>query len=145
MGSFSNAAETNVFTYYLQTTAPTRPSTLAIALLTSAPDDTSTGQFSTTPGTEVANSNAYARVTTNVGPADANWTLSSGQATNAQAITFPQASGGSWGTITHFAIVTSGTYDSGAVVWWGALTTSKTIADGDVFVFPAGSIVITLD
>ncbi len=77
MGNFSNATEQLVLTWLFQTGTATRPTTLAIAALTDAdtPDSTSTGQFSTSNGTEVSNSGtAYARVAESTG--SSNWTIS---------------------------------------------------------------------
>jgi hypothetical protein len=63
-------------------------------------------------------------------------------ATNSAAIEFAAASGGNWGTVTHAAIFDSLT--SGNMLAWSALTTSRTINDGDVFRIPASSLTITL-
>ena len=63
-------------------------------------------------------------------------------ATNAAAIEFAAASGGNWGTITHAAIFDAST--GGNMLAWAALTTSRTINDGDVFRIPAGSLTVTL-
>jgi len=143
MGSFSNWAETNTMQYYFSTSAPTRPAAIYVALLTSAPDDTSTGTFSTSPGTEVTNANGYARVACS--PLDANWTHASGGVSNTAAITFPACTTATWGSVTHFALVTSGTHDAGNVIGWGALTTAKTIDVSDVAIFAAGALTVTLD
>lgn len=143
--SFSNWAEEQILTHIFRTGSFSKPLELAVALLTAAPDDTSTGQFSITPGTEVANSNNYSRMSVGA-PADGDWTdpTGAGQVSNVSPITFPTASG-SWGTVTHAAIVTSSTYDSGNVVGWAAIDTPKTIDNGDSVSFPAGTLVLTLD
>lgn len=104
-----------------------------LALYTTAPADDGTG------GVEVTG-NAYARQqisATNMAP-----TTTGGVATNDVAITFPTASGGNWGTISHVGIcsaVTSGTI--GAVT---ALTASKTVDDGDTFEFAIGDFSVTI-
>jgi hypothetical protein len=123
-----------------QTPAPT--STLYIGLHTSAPSDAG-------GGTEVSGG-SYARVS--VTSSTANWagtqaagstTASSGtggQTSNNAAITFPTPTAG-WGTVTHFGI-----YDAasgGNLLFWGALTISKTINQADTVTFPAASLSIT--
>ena len=50
---------------------------------------------------------------------------------------------GSWGTIGWVAVWDNST--GGNMLFHGALTTSKTIASGDVFRVPAGDLDITLD
>lgn len=117
-------------------------STLYVGLLTAAPSDAG-------GGTEVSG-NSYARVA--VTSSLANWagtqsagsTVASsgtgGQTSNNAAITFPSPSG-TWGTVTHFGI-----YDAssgGNLLFWGALTISKTINQSDTVTFPAASLSIT--
>lgn len=66
---------------------------------------------------------------------------SSGTASNSAAVEFSAASGGDWGTITHVGIWDALT--GGNLLFHSALTTSKTIADGDVFKVAASGIDIT--
>jgi hypothetical protein len=121
--------------------APTT-STLYVGLLTAAPSDTG-------GGTEVSGG-SYARVA--VTSSLANWagtqsaasTVASsgtgGQTSNNAAITFPTP-GATWGTVTHFGI-----YDAssgGNLLFWGALTISKTINQSDTVTFPAASLSVT--
>lgn len=116
---------------------------LAIALLTLAADDDDTGTFSTSTGTEVTNSNAYAREARN--PLDANWaaaTGGNGQTSNVAAITFTQATG-SWGTVVAMAIVDSASYDSGNMLFHSTVGTSRTIDSGDTAEFAASAITVT--
>jgi hypothetical protein len=63
-------------------------------------------------------------------------------ATNA-TVTFPTA-GANWGTITHVAVMDSGTQGAGNVLFWGAVTTSKTIETGDTFQVTSGNLTISL-
>ena len=85
--------------------------------------------------------NGYARVST----ADADWAAATGTApvtkANANAITFPQATG-SWGTVTHFGFhdLSSG----GNLRIWGALGTSKAIGNLDIASFAAGALIVKL-
>jgi hypothetical protein len=122
-------------------TAPTT-TTLYVGLLTAAPSDSG-------GGTEVSGG-SYARVA--VASSLANWagtqsagsTVASsgtgGQTSNNAAITFPTPAA-TWGTVTHFGI-----YDAssgGNLLFWGALTISKTINQADTVTFPAASLSIT--
>lgn len=135
MGSFSNYAEDKVLDHITGKTSFTKP-TAYIALCTADPTDGGTGANMS----EVANSNNYARVST----AGGDWDASSGGAVaNAAAITFPEASG-SWGTITHFAIVDSGSHGAGNMLAHGSLSVSKSIVSGDTPKFNIGDLDITL-
>lgn len=122
-------------------TAPTT-TTLYVGLLTSAPSDAG-------GGTEVSGG-SYARAS--ISSSLANWagsqsagstTASSGtggQTSNNVAITFATPSA-NWGTVTHFGI-----YDAvsgGNLLFWGALTITKTINQADTVTFPAASLSIT--
>jgi len=107
------------------------PTNLYFALFTAAPSDTG-------GGTEVSGG-AYQRVnvaasTTNFdNTQQANTTAVSsgttGTTRNNIGITFPAPSGANWGTITHFAIFDAST--TGNMLFWGALTASKVVNDGD--------------
>ena len=70
------------------------------------------------------------------------FTVTGNQASNTAAVEFPTATA-SWGTVTYAAV-----YDAvsgGNLMAYGALTTSKTIASGDVLRIPAGDFDINLD
>jgi hypothetical protein len=86
-------------------------------------------------------------------------TSTSGTAYAREAVTFAAASGGSsatnatvtfdaatanWGTITHVAVMDGGTAGAGNVLFWGAVTTSKTIETGDTFQVTSGNLTISL-
>lgn len=86
-------------------------------------------------------------------------TSTSGTAYARKAITFAAASSGSsasnatvtfdtatanWGTITHVAVMDGGTAGAGNVLFWGAVTTSKTIETGDTFQVSSGNLTISL-
>jgi hypothetical protein len=142
MAAMSNYLEGEVINLIFRTATYTKPATVAIALCTAAPTDASTG--ATIP--EVANSFGYSRVA--FGPADANWSApiaGDGTTQNVTAITFPQASGGNWGTITYVAIVDSTTYGAGNMLFFGVLTTPKTIDDMDIFAFAINQLDIQVD
>lgn len=138
MANFSNYLEDQLLTHIFRTSSYSKPSTIAIALLTAAANDADTGATIT----EVTNANAYARQTLN--PADANWTLTSGTSDNASAITFPQATG-SWGTIVGVAVLDSATYGAGNMLFYGTLAENKVVNNGDTFSFDVGDLNISLD
>jgi hypothetical protein len=122
-------------------TAPTT-TTLYVGLLTAAPSDSG-------GGTEVSGG-SYARVA--VTSSLANWagtqaaasTVASsgtgGQTSNNAAITFTTPTA-TWGTVTHFGIYDAST--AGNLLFWGALTISKTINQADTVTFPAASLSVT--
>lgn len=125
--SFSNYLENKVLLHVFGATAYTAPTTLYVALFTSDPGETGSG-------TEVSGG-SYARQTI-------AFTVTGNQASNTAAVEFPTATA-SWGTITYAAV-----YDAvsgGNLLAYGALTTSKTIASGDVLRIPAGDFDINLD
>jgi hypothetical protein len=66
---------------------------------------------------------------------------SGGAIDNTSAVEFPTATG-SWGTITHTAVLDAAS--SGNMLAENALTASKAIGSGDVFRFQAGEFDITL-
>lgn len=134
MANMSDYLEQQLRAHLFRTASFTKPTVLAVALFTAAPSDSG-------GGTEVSGG-SYARV--NVPPLDANWTAASstdGNTDNAADITFP-APTANWGSITHFGIfdATSG----GNLLVWGALTTPKTVNNGDPAPkFLAGSLDVT--
>jgi len=130
MSSFSDYTENLLLNWLLTTNSATRPTAWYVGLFTAAPSDAG-------GGTEVTG-NGYARVATGTISVSGTDTT----ATNSAAIEFAAASGGNWGTVTHAAIFDAST--SGNMLAWAALTTSRTINDGDVFRIPAGSLTVTL-
>lgn len=126
--SKSNYAEIAVLDWLLGGATPTRPSTRHLALHTADPGETgATGELS---------GNGYARQAVTFGAA------ASGATSNTSTHTFT-ASGGSWGTVTHFSIWDAST--SGNCLYVGALSTSRTIGDGESGTVAAGDIDVTED
>lgn len=129
MGAMSDYLENKLIDHVLRNTSYTVPTVAAVGLLTAAPSDTG-------GGTEVTGG-SYARVSIN--QSVSNWKSTNGTqsgassgtggtSTNGVAITFP-APTANWGVVTHF-----GLYDAtsaGNLLFWGALTTPKTINNGD--------------
>ena len=122
----SNYLENKVIDHFLGTSSTSAPSNVYMGLFTSNPTDANSG-------TEVSG-NGYSRQVITFNAA------SSGSATNSGTVTFT-ASGGNWGTITHFGIFDASS--SGNLLYHGALTDDKVIEDGDSLVVAASAITIT--
>lgn len=126
MSAKSNYLELKVLDHFLGTASTSAPSNVYLALHTADPTDAGSGA-------EVSG-NGYSRQVITFAAA------SSGSAASNSAEEFT-ASGGNFGTITHFGIWDAST--SGNLLYHGALTASKTIADGDTLRFASGNITIT--
>jgi hypothetical protein len=128
----SDYLENDLIKHVFRTGNMTAITEVNVALFTAAPSDSG-------GGTEVTGGN-YARVLH--GPSDATWDATSGidgLTANTSVITFPVPSA-NWGTITHFALFD----DTTNMLYWGALTTDKTVNDGDPApTFPAGALTVT--
>lgn len=121
------------------------PTTLHVGLLTSAPTDVTSGS-EVTGGSYGRASIACSLVnwsgTQSAGSTSAS-TGNTGTTTNNVEIAFPTPSA-NWGVVTHFAIYDSPT--SGNMLFWAALTDSKTINNGDPSPsFPINSLSIQID
>jgi hypothetical protein len=127
MSAISNYLENALLNATLRNTTYTSPATVYAALFTTDPTDAGSGAECTGSG--------YARKAITFGAP------SNGVTTNSAACEFDQATG-SWGTLTHFAIFDALT--TGNMLYYGALTASKTIASGDVFKFATSSVSVTL-
>jgi hypothetical protein len=141
MAGMSDYLETAVLNEVFRNTNLTPPATY-VALYTADPTDAA--------GAGEVSGNGYARVQVNRdGATTPFWTAPASNGSggmkveNNDQIDFPTASGGAWGTITHFAIFDASS--SGNMLFSGALTASKVIGDGDKLVFPANTLVINLD
>jgi hypothetical protein len=138
LGSLSDTAETAVGKAIFQNTTYTSGSPLFLCLGTAATETTFT---------EVANSNAYARLSVTMNAT--NWPEDGtikGKFTNGIALTTVTATG-SWGTPTVWALATSGTYGGGTIVVYGDIdpATQQPITSGQAANFAAGTIVATID
>lgn len=144
MAAMSDYLENKLIDQIFRGQAYTFPTSVFIGLLTAAPSDTG-------GGTEVSG-NAYTRVGVNTSLANFAGTQgtstttassgTSGTTSNNTTITFPTPSA-SWGTVTHFGIYDSST--SGNLLFFGALSISKTINSGDTVTFPAAALSIQID
>lgn len=129
MSAASDYLENKVLDHVLTSTSYTAPSTRYLGLFTA-----STGLEANTPSAEVSGG-SYARKAVTFAAASGG-----SSATNA-TVTFDTATA-SWGTITHVAIMDAAT--SGNVLFWGAVTTSKTIDTGDTFQVTSGNLTVSL-
>lgn len=137
MGSKSDYLEGKVLAHVLGNTAYTAPTTLYVSLFTVTPSDAG-------GGTEVTGG-SYARVavTNNTTNFPAPTGTSPTTSTNGTAITFP-APTANWGTVVAFGIHDAATL--GNLLYWGALSVSKTINNGDAAPsFAASALTITED
>ncbi|MCP4790719.1 MAG: hypothetical protein GY881_10850 [Gammaproteobacteria bacterium] len=126
MSQATNYLENKIAEHVFGGSAYTAPSTLYVALFTSAPSDTGSG-------TEVSGG-SYTRMAM-------AFTVSSDTASNTSNVEFPKATA-SWGTVTHFAIYDASS--SGNMLCYGTLTASKAVASGDTLRFNAGELDITV-
>lgn len=134
MGSITNSLEQDLLDHILNKVAWSNPATIYLCLCTADPTDAATGAAMN----EVANSNGYARTAITFAAA------SSRSIDQNASVDFPQASGGGWGTVSHWAIADTNTYGSGQVLAHGAFTQSKTINDGDTPSVASGEIDVTI-
>lgn len=129
-GSLSNYTEPKLLDHLLGTVSFSMPSAVHLALFTTAPNDVS-------GGVEVLG-NGYLRQ-------QALWnSATSTGATNSNTITFT-ASGGSMGTIVAIGIFDSGNPGAGNLLIYGALSSPRNMANGNVLTFAPGSISVALD
>jgi hypothetical protein len=127
MSAMSDYLENKFLDHFLGTASTSAPAAVYVGLHTADPTDAGTGA-------EVSG-NGYARQAIAFGAS------SGGTASNSGAVEFPAANGGDFGTITHIGIYDASS--SGNLLFHSALTTSKTIADGDIFKIAVSGVDIT--
>jgi len=155
MAALSDFAENKIIDWLLRAqaigitgasaAAGTGPTAVFVGLLTAAPSDVG-------GGTEVTGG-SYARVS--VTSALANWagtqsaasttasTGTTGTTSNNAAVTFPSPTA-NWGVVTHFGVYDAVT--TGNLLFWAALTVSKTINNGDAAPsFAAAALTFQID
>jgi hypothetical protein len=142
--ALSDYLENKLIDHVFRAQAYTAPTTIYVALFTSACSDSAIG-------TEVSGG-SYARA--GLATSLANWagTQSAGSTTastgtggttsNNSAISFATPSAG-WGTVTYIGLMDAVT--SGNLLVCTALTTSKTINSGDTVSFPTGTLTNQID
>lgn len=126
---FSTYLENELYDHVFRNAAYTSPTTVYAALfgttasIANLEAGTLTGEIS---------GNAYARTAITFGAP------TNGLGSNSAAVTFPAASGGSWGTIRYMAIMDAST--AGNVLMYTQLDADVTINDGNQFQFNTGDI-----
>lgn len=128
MSAKSNYLEKAVLDHVLGTSAMTSP-TVYLSLYTSNPAEDDSG-------TELSG-NGYARQSVSFNAASSG----AGSATGPTVAKDFTASGGNWGTVTHFGLHDASS--SGNLLYYGALSEDKLIEDGDTLRFAIASITIT--
>ena len=136
--SLSNYSENELLDHLLGkgTRNFTSPATLAVALFSA---QTGTESATDEPTfTEFANSNGYARKAVTFG------TAALGSASNSADVTFDTATGNQ-GTVVAIGVFDSASYGGGNLLFYGDLTVSKTIQNGDTFEIKSGNLTVTFD
>ena len=146
-GGFTDYAENKLVDYLFRGQAAGTPTTWYVALYTVCPTDSAAG-------TEVTNSNAYARVSVGAN-ALTNWAATqggtsassgtTGTTSNLAVITFPTVTTASWGTIQCFGLVDSGTWGAGNLWVYSTITTPPTLTVGATASFAVGTLTVTVD
>jgi hypothetical protein len=129
MSALSDHAENLILNFLMTSGTATRPTAWYVALYTVAPSDAG-------GGTEVSG-NGYSRQTVAWGTA----TGTGGTTDNTGSVSFT-ATGGNFGTIVAIGIHDASS--GGNLLWHGALSTNKTVNDGDTLEFAAGAIDLTI-
>ncbi|MED3777978.1 hypothetical protein ABES66_00400 [Geobacillus stearothermophilus] len=127
MSAISNYLENALINAVLRNIPYTSPAAVYLALYTSDPTDANTG-------TEVTGG-SYQRQQITFGEPN------NGMVSNSNEILFPVATA-NWGTVTHIGILDAAT--GGNLLFYGAVTTPKTISTNDQLKINAGDISITL-
>jgi hypothetical protein len=138
MSAASDYLENKVLDHVLTATTYTAPSTRYLALFVNTSGNAATNlEAGTLTDEVVASGTAYSRQAVTFASA------SSGTSATNATVTFSAATA-DWGTITHVAVMDGGTRGSGNVLFWGAVTTSKTIQTGDTFQVSSGNLTVSL-
>lgn len=137
MSAASNYLENKLLDHVLTATAYTQPSRY-LALFTGTAATVKANLEAGTLTDEVSTSGtAYARKAITFSAA------SSGSTSNSATVTFDAATA-SWGTVTCVAVMDGDTEGSGNVLFYGEVTTAKTIDTGDTFQVSSGNLTISL-
>ena len=138
MSAASNYLENKVLDHVLRVASYTQPSGLWLALFTNGSGNAAANLEAGTLTDEISTSgSAYGRQSISFNSA------SSGSSASSATVTFSTATS-NWGTITHVAVMDGSTAGSGNVLFYGAVTTSKTIETGDTFQVSSGNLTISL-
>ena len=136
MSAASNYLENKVLDHVLRVTSYSQPAGLWLALFNNTSGSAAANLEAGTLTDETSTSGtAYARKAVTFAAA------SSGSSATSATVTFDTATA-NWGTITHVAVMDAAT--SGNVLFYGAVTTAKTIETGDTFQISSGNLTIAL-
>lgn len=113
-----------IIEHFFKISSQAVPTHVSVALSTADPTADGSGLAEPSGG-------SYARVNCD------GWTRSGRSASNTAKVDFGTATG-SWGTITHVALMNGSDF-----MLSSALTTSKAVANGDPVEFPIGDLTIT--
>lgn len=130
MSAASDFLENALLNHVLGGSTYTQPADIYVALMKASAQDNNSGS-----GQEVSGG-SYARQIVTFGAA------SSGTSTNTNELTFEALSGVSATPISHIALYDAST--AGNLLFHGALTTPKTVADGEDAVIRVGQLTISL-
>ena len=134
MGAASDYLELKLLDHVLKNTSYTSPTAIWLGLCTADPTDSAQNEYT-------VGSNGYARRQVVFATASAG----SSQGPTATT-TFPQASGGSWGTIHGYIIMDhSSATNSSNYLMYGTLSADVTVNQNDTVEFATSSITISLD
>ena len=133
MSAASDFLENELLDHVLDNAAYTSPTNVYLALFTA---DTGLETNAPTAEAQTPGVDGYSRVTLSFATA-----AGGSSATDAAATVGPCANA-NWGTITHIAVMDAAT--GGNVLFYGAVTTSKTIEVGDTFQISSGNLTVTL-
>lgn len=132
MAAISNYLEEAVLNAVFRNQSYSSPTNIYVALYTSDPTDADSG-------TEVSGGGYGRQLITFNAPTQIS---GKAQIVNAADIKFPIATG-TWGTVTHIGLRDANV--SGNLLFYGPLSTPKTISVDDQLVFGAGDLKISLD
>lgn len=128
--SNTDFTENAMLNHVFRNTPYTPPTTIYLALFTTATSDSG-------GGTEVTG-NAYSRQ-----PVSFSAPSPAGTITNSNTVTFPVANPGGWGTPTHWAVFDA--VSGGNMLRQAPLTNPQAVAAGNNLSFPPGSIILIQD
>ena len=158
MSAKSNYLEAKILDHVLRNTSFSQPSALVLALFVTggasdaAVEAEAEANSNTWKGYEIATSTGYARAAITFNPASES---TSDEASTAEddivsatgpavstGIVFDNDGTGDFGTVTWFGIYDNATHNAGNLLYFGKLTASKAIANGDTLRFAQNSITI---
>jgi len=129
-GSLSDTFENFLLNFILSTTATFTKPTCYLALFTTTPTDAAAG-------TEVSGSGYTARLAIPFATPTSTGTIS-----NSSIVDFANMPAC---TVVGIGIYDSATIGSGTYMFWGTLTTNRTLVAGDTLRIPVGAVTVSLD